>query len=115
MAKITGTIKEYNPAEAITEAQLQSNVEQLARATGWEAYHPWLSVHSAGGYPDLTMVNPDQKRVVWAELKREGGKLSKKQVYWIGLLKMAGFECYVWYPSDWLNGEVERILTGKEK
>jgi hypothetical protein len=35
-------------AGAITEKAWLGQVVELAGVFGWEPYHPWLSVHSAG-------------------------------------------------------------------
>ena len=41
-------------------------------------------------------------RLVFAELKREGGKLTPEQEKWIGLLRLVpGVETFVWRPADW--------------
>jgi hypothetical protein len=45
-------------AGRITEKQFTGQVVQLARMLGWRVYHPWLSVHSAAGFPDLVLCRP---------------------------------------------------------
>ena len=73
-------------------------------------YHPWKSFHSEAGFPDLVMVNPSARRLIFAEIKKEGAKLTPAQQEWIDTLKtIEGIEVYVWYPHDWL--EIEKILT----
>ncbi len=83
----------------ITERQFQSQVEVLAKLYGWKYYHPWNSMHSVRGYPDLTMVRGD--RLIFAELKTEKGTVTNKQEEWLDALDTAGAETYVWRPSDW--------------
>jgi len=40
-------------------------------------------------------------KTVLAELKRDGGKLTRAQVEWIELLRQCpGIEVYVWFPRD---------------
>jgi len=82
---------------ALTEKQFQSQVMSLAKVFGWRAYHPYLSIHSERGFPDLTLV---RERIVFAELKTEKGRLTEHQEEWLGLLGSAGAEVYVWRPSD---------------
>jgi hypothetical protein len=41
-------------------------------------------------------------RLVFAELKREGGKLTVEQERWLELLRQCpGVETFVWRPADW--------------
>ena len=94
-------------ARGPSEAEFQRSVIELAELLGWTAYHPWISVRSAGGYPDLTLV---RDRVVWAELKRAGGKLSPAQVQWRSLLERAGAEIYVWTWELRILDEVHEVL-----
>lgn len=83
-----------------TEKQWQKVVEDYAHLMGWATYHPWLSVHSARGWPDLALCRPP--RLVLAELKSEKGKLSLAQHHWIDLLDACpGVEVHIWRPSDW--------------
>ena len=64
---------------------------------GWEAYHTLRSKGSEPGFPDWTLM---RERVIFLELKRESGKPSPAQKFWIlGLLK-AGAEVYIARPSD---------------
>jgi len=86
-------------APALTEAQLQRQVIEYAKILRWRVYHPFLSKWSEKGFPDLTLVRGD--RLVFAELKRENGKVSDTQVEWLDLLSDTCAEVYVWRPSDW--------------
>lgn len=93
----------------MTEAALQEAVLRLARLCGWEAYHPYDSRKSAPGFPDTTLVRPP--RIIFAELKVGGNRLSPAQVRWLGRLGgVPGVEVFVWTDRDWLNGEVDRVL-----
>lgn len=84
----------------LSEAQFQAQVVALARLFGWESYHPWLSVRSARGWPDLALVRPP--RLILAELKSEKGKATVAQQRWLDLLgQCPGVEVYLWRPSDW--------------
>ena len=91
------------------EKDFQERVCTLARLNGWKVYAiPDSRRATLAGYPDLTMWNVRQKRIVWAELKREKGKLSESQKVVLSELKQSGAEVYVWHPSDW--DEITKIL-----
>ena len=83
---------------AITEAEFQRQVIDLAHILGWVVYHPMLSKWSERGWPDLSMVRPP--RLVFAELKRESGKTTEHQDRWLALLGATCAEVYLWRPSD---------------
>lgn len=84
---------------AITEAEFQRQVLDVARIYGWSAYHPQLSKWSERGWPDLALVRPP--RLVFAELKRENGKTTVHQDRWLGMLReVPGVEVFLWRPSD---------------
>ena len=94
----------------VSEAELQAFVVKTARLLGWRVFHPKFSIGSDAGWPDLTCVHPEQKRVVWMELKREGrwptrtrlvnGRLRQGQDAWLSTLMEAGQEAYLVWPSD---------------
>ena len=92
----------------LTEVQWRRTVREAASALGWRAGWTWLSIHSPSGFPDLVLVSAARKRVIWAELKTEKGKVSEKQQRWLDELRAAGQEAYVWRPSDW--PEVQEVL-----
>ena len=77
--------------------------------TGWQWYHTGDSRKSNAGFPDLVMV---RERVVYAELKKQSGKVSPEQQVWIDALRAAGEEVYVWRPSDW--DEICKILARRK-
>lgn len=96
---------------SLTEREWQRQVVDLALLTGWRTYHSWSSMHSPAGLPDLILVRPP--RVIFAELKRERGRLSALQEAWLeDLRECPGVESYVLRPSDW--GLVVEILQRKE-
>jgi hypothetical protein len=92
------------PAES--EKQFQGVVEKLAHGFGWLTFHPWISVRSAQGWPDLFMCR--MGRAIAAELKSERGKLTVDQQVWLGVLKDCGIETYVWRPSQ--KAEILAVL-----
>lgn len=93
----------------LTEKQFEAQVKDIARLYGWRYYHTWRSIHSPAGFPDCVMVRPH--RLIFAELKREDGKLTPDQEGWIEDLIDASIisresptltypEVYLWRPSD---------------
>lgn len=120
------------------EIDLQRQVVQLAEMLGWEhvhfrpaqTKHGWRTPGSgtmAKGWPDLTLVRARDRRLIFAELKAQGGYLSDEQTKTLlalralehrpaGQLHEAGrgrpdeprIEVYVWRPSDF--DEIEAVL-----
>jgi hypothetical protein len=94
----------------VTEQELQAFVVRTARLLGYRVFHPRFSIGSDTGWPDLAMCSPDQQRMVYAELKREGrkptrtrlvkGRWRQGQDSWLLTLLEAGQEVYWWMPSD---------------
>jgi hypothetical protein len=92
---------------SITEKQFMAQVVDYAHLRGWAVYHPWLSIRSPRGWPDLAICRPP--RLVLAEIKSDRGKTSPDQDRWLDLLgRCAGLEVFVWRPADW--AEIERTL-----
>ena len=101
-------------AAAMREATLQSHVTGFAQSLGYLCYHTHDSRRSQPGFPDLVMVRAITGRLIFAELKTERGKQSAEQREWERALKASGQgEVYLWRPSDWLSGEITRILMGR--
>jgi hypothetical protein len=108
---VTAT-KVYNPLNAVSEKAWQAQIVQAARLLGWKVYHPWLSIKSTVGWPDLTLVRGDV--LIMAELKREGRPVSPRQQEWLdALARVPGVRTFVWRPSDWAH--VEKVLKGTEQ
>lgn len=115
---------------AMSETAFADQVMDLARLLGWRSLHirPARTKHGwvtpvAGdgkGWPDLTLVRARDRRLVFAELKREvGGEISPEQSAWLttlgALVTPATTQCvpeqrcaecgpdievHVWRPSD---------------
>ena len=83
-----------------TEADLREQVRDLCKLYGWEMYFSWTSIHSPRGFPDLVLANPEQRRVIFAELKNEKGNLTPAQEEWFDTLKACGQEVHLWRPAD---------------
>lgn len=90
------------------EKGFQGWIVDYATLVGWEVYHPWLSIRSADGWPDLALCRPP--RFVLAEVKAATGKLSRAQQKWQTLLEACpGVEVYTWWPKD--RDTITRILA----
>ena len=90
--------KEYKIV--VTERDLREQVRDLCNLFGWKMYFSWTSIHSPRGFPDLVLANPEQKRVIFAELKSDKGKVTPQQEEWLSTLKACGQTVYVWRPAD---------------
>jgi hypothetical protein len=124
------TAEEYRQAQAevMTEAQLQAAIigtgpraPGLAQRLGWLAYHTHRSDRSPAGFPDLTLVHPRARRLVFAELKRQKrSNPTPAQVEWLdGLGEVEAIAyphvtAHLWRPLDLLDGSIERILRVSE-
>ena len=96
-------------ARLMSEASLQANVIELAEALGYTVAHIRDSrAQQVVGYPDLVVAG--HRRIIHAELKVEHGKLTPAQELWRGLILDAGHDWYLWRPSSWLDGTIERVL-----
>jgi hypothetical protein len=91
---------------ALTEAQLQQRVLDLAKHCHWMVVHIRATEVSKGrwsvpytgdlGLPDLILCK--NGRVILAELKSASGKTTPQQDAW---LTAAGDHARLWRPSDW--------------
>lgn len=100
-------------AESMTEAELLTNVIQLAHTHHWLANHQRparvgnrtiTAVMGDTGLPDLVLAK--NGRTILAELKAEDGATTHAQDRW--LLASGG---HLWKPSDWLNNTIHRVLS----
>ena len=92
----------------VTERDLREQVRDLCKLFGWKIYFSWTSIHSPRGFPDLVLANPEQKRVIFAELKSDKGTVTPYQQEWLDALEACGQEVYLWRPSDIEN--IARLL-----
>jgi hypothetical protein len=104
-------------ARSMSEQLLTGYVVKLAQALGYRVAHfrPARTAHGWRtamqgdvGFPDLVIAG--HGRLLAAELKVIGGKLTPDQSRWLAAFEAGGAAAYVWRPSDWLSGEVERVL-----
>lgn len=96
----------------MSEKNLQSAVEKLARFSGWLVYHTHDSRRSQPGFPDLVMVSGKRGMVLYRELKSATGKLRPEQVTWLDELTAAGEDAGVWRPADLVSGRITAELRG---
>lgn len=101
-------------AKAMPEKMLQQHITDLCEARDWLSYHTYDSRKSKEGFPDLVAVKG--YRLVIAELKREGEKPTFNQQRWLDRFGNISaitqqVEVYVWRPSDWLSGEIQKVLA----
>lgn len=97
----------------MTEAELQTNVRQVARLGGWLIYHTNDSRRSDKGFPDLVFVHPRTGRTVYAELKSAKGRIRPEQQQWIDALARGGHDVHVWRPEHWLSGAIQAVLLAE--
>ena len=91
-----------------SEAIFQDAVKHIALMCGWLIDHtppmryPNGAVRTGGmkGKPDLCLIHPNGRGIIWAELKTEKGRLSPEQEKVIHALRANGAEVYVWRPSQ---------------
>ncbi len=93
----------------ITEAAFMAQVLELAQLRNWSTFHvragrtldSWRTPGSgtmAKGWPDLVLIRGS--RLLFVELKRDGGKPTMDQVRVLAVLREAA-ETYIWMPKDW--------------
>lgn len=100
----------------MTESDFQQQVLQYAHLRGWACAHfrpartanGWRTPVQADaqGFPDLVLCR--RGRLLFVELKRNGGTLSDPQIEWLARLSETPAEVYVWTPADW--NRVEELL-----
>ena len=95
------------------EAEFRRFVMAAAREHGWKLHtDPDLRMRMGDrGFPDLVLARDDvpgfedseeaTTRVLFRELKMPGKYLNPDQWDWEQLLKGAGLDHEVWYPTQW--------------
>lgn len=95
----------------MTEAELLAEVTGLCYYLGLPWFHRTdLPNSSRGkpGFPDLVIVGT---KVLFAELKSEGGDTSADQDLWLWHLDRAAALLVIWRPSDLEAGRIEDLLS----
>ncbi len=107
---------------AISEASWQSTVVHHVQQSGHMVYFipdkMWRRAFVSGhgqklgdrGFPDLVIVGRDH--LLFRELKKMGGTLSKPQKVWRDSLLASGADWDMWFPSD-LETKVIPTLWGQ--
>lgn len=122
------------------ENAFQGWVIDVAERNGWRVWHVPMPVRPIGnnrfvpdsrgaGLPDLILLHPDPPRLIFAELKGDGGKLSDRQREFLRLARAvaeiafsqetqplrhvlrAPIGVYSWRPG--LEPHIETILRSK--
>lgn len=93
----------------MTEAELQARIEALCDDLGLWHYHAHFPINDDKGWPDLVIIG---RRVLFRELKSNTGVLSSEQRIVGWKLKAARQDWAVWWPKDFINGNIEYQLRG---
>lgn len=97
-------------AEAVTEAQHQAAIVELARLAGWLVYYVPDSRRCPAGFPDLVLCRPPVLLLV--ECKTDAGRVRPEQREWLAALhECDGVQVRVWRPRDW--PEIEEMLGAR--
>lgn len=98
------------PTIAISEKEWMHAVADIARTWHWKVAHfragqtgrGWRTpvAFDGAGFPDLVLVHPNRRRVIFAELKSDRGRLEEHQDLWRDWLICAGAQWRVWQPRD---------------
>lgn len=90
-----------------SEAAFQATILELAHLQGWQTHHEYDSRRSSPGYPDLVLMRPPV--ILFRELKKETGHVTKAQQRWLDDLEACGLDAAVWRPRDW--PQIVELLT----
>ena len=100
------------------EQELQDAIVDLAHALGYIVRHVaparttkgWRTPerYDGAGSPDLRIVG--NGRMFDAEIKGTRGTVTAEQQMWIEWLRNNGGVVFVWWPKDWLSGDIEREM-----
>lgn len=92
------TVELLRARELMSERAWQDVVVDLARVCGWLPFHVLRPKGMEPGWPDLVLLRPPE--IIFAELKRERGKVTAAQARVLGMLEACGLEVCVWRPSN---------------
>ena len=98
------------------ERDFQNLVEGIMRANRWSVYsvrRSDLAMASLSGYPDITAWRVADKRLIFAELKTDTGRVSEAQKQVLDELRQLPFaEVYLWRPKN--LAEIRQIVEFHE-
>lgn len=84
----------------IREAEYMRQVIEYAHLMRWKTYHPWTSIHSAAGWPDLACLRNNVLAML--EIKSDRGKVTRAQQEWIDALgRVEIVQSHIVRPADW--------------
>lgn len=116
MARLRPPSRPRDIAQVVPERAFQDAVIRYAKLRRFKVAHfrpgqmrngNWVTpMQGDAGFPDLVLAKSG--RVIFAELKRVGGRLTKGQGEWIDTLSGGCVEVYVWTPDSW--SEIEEVL-----
>jgi hypothetical protein len=104
-----------------TENDYQRTIVEAATIGGWRVIHfrpgrtkwGWATpLQGHPGYPDLTLA---RDRLIIAELKIRGRKLTTDQTIWIETLRTAGIDARVIQLPDHLDAFCTELITPAER
>jgi hypothetical protein len=109
----------------LSETEFLRQVLELAAMLGWSAAHFRPALTSRGwrtpvqgnlgaGFPDLVLVSPLRRRLLFVELKSDVGRVSADQAAVLAALEAAGAQCRVWRPRDFDEMAAELARTAAE-
>lgn len=118
---MTRLTEQQRADRGLSEIDLQRQIKDLGAMYGWLHVHVRPAQTEKGwrtpitgqlgkGWVDLVMVNPMRRRTIAVEVKRQMGDLSDDQVYVHTMLREAGWDVFVWRPSDMTEGRIQEEL-----
>lgn len=101
------TVPAKRPAPNMKERDLQHWVIHVATQFGWKVWHVpapmradrkggFVGAKEAAGLPDLILIHHDPPRLIFAELKGTGGKLSVEQQEFLKAARNVADYAYAW-------------------
>jgi hypothetical protein len=98
------------------ERDFQTLVEGMMRANRWSVYsvrRSDLAQASLAGYPDITAWRVEDRRLIFAELKTDTGRVSAAQEAVLDELRqLPSAEVYLWRPKN--LEEIRKIVAFRE-
>lgn len=105
----------------MTEAQFQAWVVDVATIYGWKCWHvpapmvnrkgTWVGAKQGAGLPDLILIHDDPPRLIFAEVKKQGGKLSERQQEFLKAARGVARAAVDGDELDYVNGDPD-VLAG---
>ena len=93
----------------MAEQEFQNEVISIADKNGWLWFHhPYECGEVRPGWPDLVLVHPRRKLLLFRELKWERRKLEPAQSTFLHALQAVGADAKVWRPKD--RDEIVKVL-----